>query len=248
MPLESATHIASLVATNPDSFDDVAQGDDHIRLLKEVLVRDLPLTTPATATGMSVLTAATASAGRTALGAGLIGEQVFVAATQPTARTALGSLATGDALFVAATAASGRGILGSGAAGDNVFIAITQEDARDAMAAAPLDDPVFTTKITTPRIITATGVTTVGSGVAGTIFTAPAGTNAIYVVAANIGLTNDPANYAAFAMVMADGASLRRMSGTDGALLAITISGLTVQSTQTTGTSQTINATITRLG
>ena len=120
--------------------------------------------------------------------------------------------------------------------------------ARASMGVAPLDDPVFTTKATSPRFITATGVTTVGSGVAGTIFTAPAGTNAIYVVAANIGLTNDPVTYGALAFIMADGTSVRRMSGTDGANLTITISGLTVLATQISGTTQTINATITRLG
>ena len=69
MPLEVATHIASLVATNPAGVDDLSTADDHLRLIKDVLIRDLPLTTAATAVGISVLTAATANAGADALGA-----------------------------------------------------------------------------------------------------------------------------------------------------------------------------------
>lgn len=68
MPLEIATHIASLVATNPAGIDDLSTADDHIRLVKDVLVRDLPLTTAATATGIAVLTAATPAAARATLG------------------------------------------------------------------------------------------------------------------------------------------------------------------------------------
>lgn len=42
MALESATHIQDLVSTNPQGSDQKAQGDDHIRLIKEVLKRDFP--------------------------------------------------------------------------------------------------------------------------------------------------------------------------------------------------------------
>ena len=69
MPLETATHIASLVATNPAGSDDLSTADDHIRLIKQTLLTDLPLTTPATAAGISVLTAATVNAGADVLGA-----------------------------------------------------------------------------------------------------------------------------------------------------------------------------------
>lgn len=42
MPLETGTHIADLVATNPISNDAVGQGDDHLRLIKSVLQATLP--------------------------------------------------------------------------------------------------------------------------------------------------------------------------------------------------------------
>lgn len=41
MPLETAAHIAQLVDTNPSSSDGLNQGDDHIRLIKQVLVTDI---------------------------------------------------------------------------------------------------------------------------------------------------------------------------------------------------------------
>jgi hypothetical protein len=68
MALETATHINDLVVTNPLGTDTKAQGDDHLRLIKQVLKTDLPLTTPATATGISLLTAASADAARTVIG------------------------------------------------------------------------------------------------------------------------------------------------------------------------------------
>lgn len=68
MALETATHINDLVVTNPIGLDQKAQGDDHLRLIKQVLKTDLPLTTPATATGISLLTAASADAARTVIG------------------------------------------------------------------------------------------------------------------------------------------------------------------------------------
>lgn len=42
MGLEVATHINQLVSTNPLGTDSKSQGDDHIRLMKSVLVTDLP--------------------------------------------------------------------------------------------------------------------------------------------------------------------------------------------------------------
>jgi hypothetical protein len=68
MALETATHIDDLVITNPDGADDLNQGDDHIKMIKDVLKRDLPLTTPATTKGMALLTTSTASAIRSLLG------------------------------------------------------------------------------------------------------------------------------------------------------------------------------------
>lgn len=41
MPLETATHITDLVASNPASSDGLNQADDHMRLIKQVLLNDV---------------------------------------------------------------------------------------------------------------------------------------------------------------------------------------------------------------
>jgi microcystin-dependent protein len=41
MPLETATHISGLVASNPASSDGLNQADDHLRLIKSVLLTDV---------------------------------------------------------------------------------------------------------------------------------------------------------------------------------------------------------------
>jgi microcystin-dependent protein len=41
MPLETATHISELVASNPASSDGLNQADDHLRLIKQVLLTDI---------------------------------------------------------------------------------------------------------------------------------------------------------------------------------------------------------------
>lgn len=47
MGLETATYISDLVTTNPPTTDNVAQGDDHLRLLKSVLQATFPSATKA---------------------------------------------------------------------------------------------------------------------------------------------------------------------------------------------------------
>ena len=42
MGLESATYLTDLVNTNPVSSDAKSQGDDHIRLIKAVLLSSFP--------------------------------------------------------------------------------------------------------------------------------------------------------------------------------------------------------------
>src|SRR5688572_25219334 len=42
MPLENATFISQLVATNPTGLDKKSQGDDQIRMLKDVLQKTFP--------------------------------------------------------------------------------------------------------------------------------------------------------------------------------------------------------------
>jgi hypothetical protein len=41
MPLETAAHISELVASNPASSDGLNQADDHLRLIKQVLLTDV---------------------------------------------------------------------------------------------------------------------------------------------------------------------------------------------------------------
>ncbi len=109
MPLETTVnHIADLEPLYPFGTDNRLQGDNHIRNIKTALKNDLPLTTPATATGIALLTAANAADARTALGSTATGDALFTTATAADARTALGSTATGDALFTTATAATAR--------------------------------------------------------------------------------------------------------------------------------------------
>jgi microcystin-dependent protein len=42
MPLETASHISELNNANPGASDNLSQGDDHIRMLKAVLLNDFP--------------------------------------------------------------------------------------------------------------------------------------------------------------------------------------------------------------
>lgn len=64
MALESATYISDLVSTNPTSSDPLAQGDDHLRLLKSTLKATFPNVSGAvtpTHTELNVLDGLTAS-------------------------------------------------------------------------------------------------------------------------------------------------------------------------------------------
>jgi Chaperone of endosialidase len=121
----------------------------------------------ATATGVSVFTAANAAAGRSALGSTATGDALFIAATAAAGRTTLGSTATGDALFTAATAAAGRTTLGSTATGDALFTTASATAARTTLGSGAIGDPLFTA--------TTAGAarTTLGSGAIGdALFTA----------------------------------------------------------------------------
>lgn len=86
------------------------------------------------------------------------------------------------------------------------------------------------------------------NGVATTIYTLPNATPAVYLVSANVGGTGDTTHYNAFAIVIADGSSARLAFTNNGTLQTITLSGLAVQSTQSSGVTLTINMTVTRVG
>jgi len=59
MALESATYISQLVDTNPAGSDVISQGDDHLRLIKEVLQSSLPDVDQAATTIITKATAPT---------------------------------------------------------------------------------------------------------------------------------------------------------------------------------------------
>ena len=59
MALESASYISGLVATNPSGSDSISQGDDHLRLIKDVLKTSLPDVDQAAATVIVKATAPT---------------------------------------------------------------------------------------------------------------------------------------------------------------------------------------------
>ena len=50
MALESANYVSGLVATNPSGSDSISQGDDHLRLIKDVLKNSFPDADQAVAT------------------------------------------------------------------------------------------------------------------------------------------------------------------------------------------------------
>lgn len=86
------------------------------------------------------------------------------------------------------------------------------------------------------------------SGVAVTVYAIPNAAPTMLLVSVNIGATNDATNYSAFAVIATDGTSARIVFSNNGALQTITLSGLNVQSTQTSGGAATIHRTVTRIG
>jgi hypothetical protein len=113
---------------------------------------------------------------------------------------------------------------------------------------APLASPTFSGIVTAPKFRTATGSASAPSGAATTVYAIPNAAPSAYLVHANIGSVGDATNYSAFAVVVADGASARIALSSNGALQTITLSGLNIQTTQSSGSTQTVNATITKVG
>lgn len=121
MPIEtSVTHIADLEPLYPLGTDNRLQGDNHIRNIKTALKNDLPLTTPATSTGIALLTAANAAAARTALGSTTVGDAVYIASSQAAAQSALGvySESEVDALIAASSSTQIQTVAASVASND----------------------------------------------------------------------------------------------------------------------------------
>lgn len=102
MGLETANFIGQLVSTNPTNLDQKSQGDDHLRLLKEVLKNTFPdLTFPVAfnETTKVVIEAITLAAMRTALGVPGLAEANVFTATQ-TLRLADDGSGSGPALIL----------------------------------------------------------------------------------------------------------------------------------------------------
>lgn len=87
----------------------------------------------------------------------------------------------------------------------------------------------------------------VASGVATTVYAFPNTVPQVWQVFANIGTTGAAANYTAFATVCTDGASARIVAN-NGTNMTLTLSGLNLQATQTSGVAQTLNTVLTRIG
>lgn len=96
------------------------------------------------------------------------------------------------------------------------------------------------------RSVTASAVA--ASGAATTLYAIPNGPPCLWLVSADIGAVGDATNYGAFAILMSDGATLRVVQTNNAAQQTITVSGLNVRSTQTSGAQQTINMKLTCLG
>ncbi|NMV36922.1 hypothetical protein [Ralstonia insidiosa] len=94
----------------------------------------------------------------------------------------------------------------------------------------------------------ATSAISASSGVATTAYTFLSGVPMCWLVLANIGTTSDTTHYDCFAVVLTDGTSARIALSNFGSNMSITLSGLNLQITQSSGATQTINTVLTRVG
>jgi hypothetical protein len=104
------------------------------------------------------------------------------------------------------------------------------------------------TSVTSGIFLTASASASALTGVATTIIAIPNDTPCAYLVSAHTGIANDVSNYSAVAIVLANGSTARIALNNNAALLTITLSGLNVQVTQSSGGTQTVTVTLTKLG
>jgi hypothetical protein len=124
------------------------------------------------------------------------------------------------------------------------------------------NDGVWRDPVTSARVLSAIGYTPQDAGgtfktytgsasaataVATTVYTLPNTTPATYLISVNVGAVGDAANYSAFAVVSTDGATARLTTVMNAPLQTITLVGLAVKSTQSSGATRTINVTITKV-
>ena len=86
------------------------------------------------------------------------------------------------------------------------------------------------------------------SGSAVTVYTFPSGMLATYLISASLtATTNSPSNYAAWAIIALDGTASSILTQNNGTLLSLSLSGLNLQATQSSGAAKTIEISLTRL-
>lgn len=104
--------------------------------------------------------------------------------------------------------------------------------------------------VSAPKFQTATAtVASVASAAATTIYTLPNAAPAAWLVHANFNFTsNDTTNYSAFAVVLSDGSAARIALSNNAASMSIGLSGLNIQVTQNSGSSQPVVVTVTKVG
>ena len=141
----------------------------------------------------------------------------------------------GASQLVFATGTSGTERMRIDASG-NVMVGTTASTGSAANTASVVGG-IFTT---------ASGTVSAATATATTIFTCPTLVTGLYLVNAQLG-SNDPATYGAVSLVGVGNTTLRATSLATGTNITITVSGQTIRSTQTSGLTQTITWTVTRL-
>lgn len=103
--------------------------------------------------------------------------------------------------------------------------------------------------ISTTLAIVSSKSTPAANGVATAVYSLPnVSTPSVYDVSVNIGSIGDAVNYGASAKVYTDGASARIVNTNIAVLQDIALSGLDIMSTQTSGSAQTIECAICKVG
>ena len=92
-----------------------------------------------------------------------------------------------------------------------------------------------------------TGSPTIPNSTATTIFTIPAGP-AVYQITVNKGATNDSYSWGVYAIVVCDASTARFALLNGGALNQLSLLGMALQVTQSSGASAVINYSITKIG
>ena len=87
----------------------------------------------------------------------------------------------------------------------------------------------------------------IATGVVTTIYTMPAGP-AVYQVTVNVGATNNSVSYGAYAIVLCDATTARLGPSSNGTANQLSLSGMAIQVSQSSGASAVVNYSITKIG